>query len=76
MSDCEVCEGQKFYPIHNRHGRELYAIRCPECCGSGEKPDEPDHAEPEFEYPPSTAASVKTEDDLRAWKERENGARP
>lgn len=38
MSDeekCEVCEGSGIYPIIDRHGRELYSIRCPECDGDG-----------------------------------------
>lgn len=33
--ECDVCEGLGKYPIHNRCGRELYDIRCPECSGSG-----------------------------------------
>ena len=70
--DCDVCEGLKFYPIHNRFGRELYSIQCPECFGSGNA-DDPNEPEPEFEYPASTAAKMKTADDLREWMARERG---
>lgn len=32
---CEVCNGDGIYPIIDRHGKELYGIRCPECDGDG-----------------------------------------
>ncbi|OAH41856.1 hypothetical protein AX777_21325 [Sphingobium yanoikuyae] len=37
--DCEVCEGRATYPIHNKFGKRLYEISCPECCGTGEADD-------------------------------------
>lgn len=38
---CEVCCGEGYYPIHNKHGREMYSIRCPECYGSGYADESP-----------------------------------
>lgn len=37
---CEGCEGLKYYPIHNRHGREIMVIDCPVCDGDGWSSDE------------------------------------
>lgn len=39
--ECDVCYGTPgYYPIINRHGTELYSIRCPECFGSGKVAEE------------------------------------
>lgn len=70
---CEVCDGLGLYPIMNRHGRELYSIRCPECHGCGPTVAEPDIVETDpwmREYPPSTAAHITSMDQLRLWTER------
>ncbi len=40
VGDCDVCIGDGRYPIHNKHGREVYTIECPECCGTGEAAEE------------------------------------
>jgi DnaJ-class molecular chaperone len=44
MADCEICGGRGQYGIVDIHGKYRYAIRCPECDGSGEEEpeDEPD----------------------------------
>lgn len=34
-SDCEICNGEGLYPVIDRQGFARYAIRCPECGGSG-----------------------------------------
>lgn len=64
-ASCEVCEGYGIYPIHNRYGRELYSIRCPECHGDGSAPDARD-PEPADLSPRSTAASIQSLEDMKA----------
>jgi hypothetical protein len=40
---CEVCNGTPGrYPIHNKFGKQLYEIECPECFGSGLTDEEAD----------------------------------
>jgi hypothetical protein len=68
--DCDVCCGTGAYPVINTKGATLYNITCPECYGSGQSP-EPD-PEPDDLPPASTAAKIKTMDDLFAWMRREN----
>lgn len=51
--ECDVCAGTPgWYPIINSKGRELYNIRCPECCGSGQssEPDNPQRRDGEVNY--------------------------
>ena len=76
MSECDICEGRGLYPIIDRHGNERYDIRCPECGGSGmfESSDDGD-AEADLP-PPSSAARIKSMDDLRTWMAREHGKAP
>ena len=45
MSDepkCEVCDGEKDYPVIDRWGVVRFLIVCPMCHGSGVQPDGPD----------------------------------
>jgi hypothetical protein len=37
MAQCEVCCGEGTYPIHNRKGKHVYDIKCPECWGISEE---------------------------------------
>lgn len=43
MSECGVCCGLGWYPIIDRHGKERFQIKCPECFGDGVEPtDDPE----------------------------------
>jgi hypothetical protein len=69
MKECDICNGTGEYPIHNRFAFHVYSIVCPECHGDGEADDEP---EADDHLPPaSTAATIKTMDDLRRHMEVE-----
>jgi hypothetical protein len=64
---CPVCGGSGDYPIFDQMGRERYAITCPECFGSGKDYDA-ESVEEEPDLPPkSTAAGIKSMDELRDW---------
>jgi hypothetical protein len=65
--DCEVCGGPGTYEIYNMHGSAVYSIPCPECYGSGKAHEEEADAEPADWPPASTAARIKTMDELREW---------
>lgn len=43
---CEICDGTGWYPIHNRGGRQVYSIACPEGCRSPESLDTPPSGSP------------------------------
>jgi len=76
MTECDICEGHGVYPIIDRHGTERYAIRCPECGGSGAF-EASDDGSAELDLPPaSTAARIQSIDQLRAWTAREHGRTP
>ena len=40
MSECDVCQGSGYYPIHNRFGTMVFSIKCPECFGAWEPESE------------------------------------
>lgn len=61
---CEVCNGGGDYPIIDNFGSTRYSITCPECFGSGEEIEEP-APEPSDLPPASSAAFIKSMDDLR-----------
>ena len=64
--ECTVCEGSGDYPIIDKYGSEKFIITCPECFGLGKMDDENEGEDAiQFEYPPSTAASIKSMDALR-----------
>ena len=62
---CDICEGSGMYPIFDKHGRERYSIECPECFGTGDAYEDSAADKPAYEYPASTAASIKSMDELR-----------
>ena len=67
--ECECCGGSRDYPILDKFGRERMRISCPVCFGEGmeEIEDEEEISLP----PPSTAASIKTMEALRAHLQHE-----
>lgn len=65
MAECDVCCGMGDYPIIDRRGSTLYCIRCPECYGSGQaEPEDPGPTDASRE---STAARIKTMEELREY---------
>lgn len=65
-AECDVCDGLGDYHVIDRHGSVRYLIRCPECCGSGQvEPEQPACNPPDWP-PPSTAARIKSMDELRS----------
>lgn len=54
--ECDICEGHGVYPIIDRHGTERYAIRCPECGGSGTF-EASDDGSAELDLPPASTAA-------------------
>lgn len=63
--ECDVCEGSGRALIFDRYGNERYSIRCPECGGCGSIVDEVE--EPNDWPPASTAARIKSMDELRSF---------
>lgn len=62
---CDVCAGLGDYPIINSKGREIYAIQCPECLGSGSvKEDAAPVTNPDLP-PVSSAAKIRSMSELR-----------
>lgn len=69
-SKCDVCGGSGTYPIFDQRGSQRYSITCPECFGDG--CGEPPTASRDPSLPPaSTAAHIKSMDDLRAWQRKQ-----
>ena len=75
---CKFCGGDGDVEVYDTQGFNSHTVTCPECYGSGvgEDAEEKDEDGEEFEYPPSTAASITTPEQLKAAIERWNRAPP
>lgn len=72
---CEVCDGSGEYPVITSKGQQIYCIRCPECFGTGQSFEEPPPPVDPPDWPPtSTAAKIKTMDELRAHLARQRAS--
>jgi hypothetical protein len=85
---CDLCNGTGEASLRDKRGDTHY-LECPECDGTGvdfdaededEDEDEDDEKKDEegeeMEYPPSTAASITTPEQLKAAVERWNAGPP